>query len=120
LRDVVSSGDMTSVARLDRDTLKVNLDYRSQKQNRILQYHVPGNISPLNLLTASSTSIDLLLSVFLDTIQEFLTALGVLDVFDAEVHTLFHVTATDLLVDDHTDSGLGDVVDNTGTTSSQK
>jgi hypothetical protein len=56
------------------------------------------------------------LSVVLDTIQEFLTALGVLDMFDAEVHTLFHVTATDLLVDDHTDSGLGDVVDNTGTT----
>jgi hypothetical protein len=68
-----------------------------------------------HILTTSSTSIDLLLSVFLDTIQEFLTALGVLDMFDAEVHTLFHVAATDLLVDDHTDSGLGDVVDNTGT-----
>jgi hypothetical protein len=56
------------------------------------------------------------LGVFLDTVQEFLTALGVLDMFDTEVHTLFHVTATDLLVDDHTNSGLGDVVDNTSTT----
>jgi hypothetical protein len=115
LGNVVSGGDMTSVTGLDRNTLEVDLDYKHKQIGLVFML-----VTHIHILTASSTSIDLLLSVFLDTIQEFLTALGVLDMFDAEVHTLFHVTATNLLVDDHTNSGLGDVVNNTSTTNTEK
>jgi hypothetical protein len=67
-------------------------------------------------LTTSSLGFLLLLSVKLNTVQEFLTALGVLDVFNTNIDTLFHVTATDNLVNDDTDGRLGNVVDDTSTT----
>jgi len=64
----------------------------------------------------SSLSFPLLLSVRLDTVDELLSALGVLDVLNANVHTLLDVSVADELVEDDSEGGLGDVVDNTGLT----
>ena len=58
----------------------------------------------------------LLSLVGLDSVQEFLSALRVLDVFHSDVESLFDVSVTDNLVADDTNRGLGHVVDNTGLT----
>jgi hypothetical protein len=66
-----------------------------------------------NLLSGLG-GLDLLGGVGLDSVQEFLSALGVLDVFDSDVDSLLHVsTVNDLVTDDSNTSGR-DVVDNTG------
>jgi hypothetical protein len=66
-----------------------------------------------NLLSGLG-GLDLLGGVGLDSVQEFLSALGVLDVFDSDVDSLLHVsTVNDLVTDDSNTSGR-DVVDYTG------
>lgn len=69
----------------------------------------------LNLLTTGLGSSSLG-RVFLDSVQELLSTLGVLDVFDLDVKSLFDVSVTNDLVNNDTDSGLGNVEDNTGLT----
>jgi len=65
---------------------------------------------------SSSLCSPLLLSIGLDTVNELLSALGVFDVLNADVHTLLDVSVADELVEDDSEGGLGDVVDNTGLT----
>jgi hypothetical protein len=67
-------------------------------------------------LTTSSLGFLLLLSIGLDTVQEFLTTLGVSDVFNTDVNTLFNVAVTNDLVNNDTNRGLGNVIDDTSTT----
>lgn len=55
-------------------------------------------------------------SVGLDSVQELLTTSRVLDVFNSQVDSLFEVSVADNLVDDNTDGGLGNVVNDTGLT----
>ena len=65
---------------------------------------------------SSSLCSPLLLSVGLDTVDEFLSALGVLDVLNADVHTLLNISVSDELVEDDSKGRLCDVVDNTSLT----
>ena len=55
-------------------------------------------------------------SVGLDSVQELLSTLGVLDVFNSQADSLLDVSVTNDLVDDNTDSRLGHVVHNTSLT----
>ena len=67
-------------------------------------------------LTTSFLSFLLLLSVGNNTIQELLTTLGVLDVFNTDVDTLLQITVANVLVNEDTDGRLGDIEDDTSTT----
>lgn len=63
---------------------------------------------------AISLSLGLGRGVLLHPAQEAVSGSRRADVLDAEVDTLLDVSVLDLLVDNDTDSGLGDVVDDTG------
>ena len=63
--------------------------------------------------TSLRLSLSLRRSVFLHTGQEVQSAVGVLDVLNTDVDTLLNVAAANLLVDDDTNRGLGNVVDDT-------
>lgn len=65
---------------------------------------------------ASLLGVSLLCGVGLDTGQELVTRSRVLDVLDADVDALLDVAVADLTVQNDTDSGLGDIVDNTSLT----
>lgn len=54
--------------------------------------------------------------VCLYTVQEFLSAFRVSDVFHPDVNSLFDVAVADNFVDDNTDSTGSNVVDDTGAT----
>lgn len=58
----------------------------------------------------------LLQGVLLDTVDELLAGAGVLDVLNADGDTLLEVAVVDTLVQEDTDGGLGDVVDDTSLT----
>lgn len=58
----------------------------------------------------------LLEGVLLDTVDELLAGAGVLDVLNADADALLEVAVVDALVEEDTDGGLGDVVDDTGLT----
>jgi hypothetical protein len=66
--------------------------------------------------TAFGFSLSLSFGIRLDTTQELKTAFGVFNVLNADVDSLLNVSVSDLLVDDHTDRGLGDIVDDTSFT----
>lgn len=66
-----------------------------------------------NLLSGLG-GLDLLGGVGLDSVQEFLSALGVLDVFDSDVDSLLHVSTVDDLVTDDSNTSGRDIVDDTG------
>lgn len=91
LWEVVLDGDGVSLTRLDGLPLQVHM-------------------------LASSLRSPLLLSVGLNTIDKLLSALGVLDVLGADVHTLLNVSVADQLVEYDSEGGFGDVVDNTSLT----
>jgi len=56
----------------------------------------------------------LLNGVFLDAVDEFFSRARVGDVFDTDVDALLHVTVSDSLVNDNTNSGFGHVIDHSG------
>lgn len=74
-----------------------------------------GLTTKLNGLALGS-SLSTLHLVGLHTVQEVLTALGVLDMLDTDVDALLHVTVANNLVNQDTDRGLSDVVDDTSLT----
>lgn len=65
-------------------------------------------------LFTSLGGLDLLLGVGLDSVQELLSALGVLDVLDSNVDSLLHVSTVDDLVGNDSNTSGRDVVDDTG------
>jgi len=67
-----------------------------------------------SVLTSLLLGLPLKSSVPLNSGNELLSALGVLDVLDSEVDPLLEVSVSDDLEADHSDSSGRDVVDNTG------
>lgn len=62
-------------------------------------------------LTALLPSSNMRVVVRLHPVEELLTALRMPDVLNTDVDTLFHVAVADDLVDDNTNGGGGNIVD---------
>lgn len=73
----------------------------------LLRKTLQGNLDALGLGFTSS------LGRLADTPQKVITALGMINVLNAQINTLFHVTMPDALMDDDTDGMRGHVVDDT-------
>jgi len=112
LRNIELGRDVTSLTGLSRDSLQVERDYHQDKNQHS---DIMPDLYTLQL-TTSFLGFLLLLSVGNNTVQEFLTTLGVLDVFNTDVDTLLQITVTNVLVNEDTDGRLGDIVNDTGTT----
>ena len=65
-------------------------------------------------LTTSLLGFSSQLCILLHPIQEILTAFGVSDVLNTDVHALLNVTVSDDLVHNDTNCSWGDVVDDAG------
>lgn len=65
-------------------------------------------------LLSGLCGLNLLCGVGLDSVQEFLSALGVVNVLDSDIDSLLHVSTVDDLVADDSDTSGRDVVDDTG------
>lgn len=56
----------------------------------------------------------LLCGVSLDAVEELLSALRVVDMFNADVDAFLNVAISNSLVDDDAQCGFGDIIDNPG------
>ncbi len=71
------------------------------------------------ILTALCLSLSMRVVVPLNTIQELLSALGMPDVLNSDVHPLLNVAVTNDLVNNDTDGIWCDIVDDTSSSKTQ-
>lgn len=117
---------MVGLSGKSRDPLELDLLCRfetkvERKRSQLSSSALPSFLPPLpssapetRVLTSLLLSLPLKSSVPLNSGNELLSALGVLDVLDSEVDPLLEVSVSDDLEADDSDSSGRDVVDDTG------